>query len=243
MSDKLYIVIPAYNEEDNIEQVVNDWYPIIERVGNGSRLVVVDDGSKDSTYKLLQQIALTKERLIVLTKANGGHGSTILYGYKYALVNNADYIFQTDSDGQTSADEFEAFWVEREKYSMVIGHRNHREDGMARIFVTKTLRIILLGIFGVNVLDANTPFRLMKRDPLDKVLKIIPEGYNLPNVIIPVAFKIWGEKIKYLPITFRARQGGTNSINIPKIIKIGVQAIVDFVNIKKKICEMNNFNQ
>ena len=50
--DKLYIVIPAYNEQDNIELVVNDWYPIIEKHnGNGqSRLVIIDDGSKDSTY-------------------------------------------------------------------------------------------------------------------------------------------------------------------------------------------------
>ena len=48
--DKLYIVIPAYNEQDNIEQVINDWYPVIEKHnGNGqSRLIVIDDGSKDS---------------------------------------------------------------------------------------------------------------------------------------------------------------------------------------------------
>ena len=55
--DKLYIVIPAYNEQDNIEQVINDWYPVIEKHnGNGqSRLIVIDDGSKDSTYEKLKQ--------------------------------------------------------------------------------------------------------------------------------------------------------------------------------------------
>ena len=44
--DKLYIVIPAYNEEDNIVSVINDWYPVVEKIGNGSRLLIIDDGSR-----------------------------------------------------------------------------------------------------------------------------------------------------------------------------------------------------
>ena len=84
--DKLYIVIPAYNEQDNIEQVINDWYPIIERHNGAgqSRLVIIDDGSKDSTYEKIKQCAQKRPLLIPLTKQNGGHGATVLYGYKYA---------------------------------------------------------------------------------------------------------------------------------------------------------------
>ena len=68
--DKLYIVIPAYNEQDNIEQVINDWYPVIEKHnGNGqSRLIVIDDGSKDSTYEKLKQCTKTRPLLIPITK-------------------------------------------------------------------------------------------------------------------------------------------------------------------------------
>ena len=138
--DKLYIVIPAYNEQDNIEQVINDWYPVIEKHnGNGqSRLIVIDDGSKDSTYEKLKQCTKTRPLLIPITKPNGGHGATVLYGYKYALKNGADYIFQTDSDGQTLPEEFEPFWKRRQKYDMVIGWRKDRQDGISRVFVTKT---------------------------------------------------------------------------------------------------------
>ena len=51
--DRLYIVIPAYNEEENIEQVIRDWHPVVERhsAEGTSRLVVIEDGSKDGTYK------------------------------------------------------------------------------------------------------------------------------------------------------------------------------------------------
>jgi glycosyltransferase involved in cell wall biosynthesis len=78
--DKLYIVIPAYNEEANIDKVIRDWYPIVEKIGNGSRLVIIDDGSKDSTYQIMKKHAETIEAFEPVTKPNGGHGATVLYG-------------------------------------------------------------------------------------------------------------------------------------------------------------------
>ena len=111
--DKLYIVIPAYNEAENIAACVRDWYPIVERYGGeGSRLVVIDDGSKDETFSILSAFAKDRPLLLPLTKENGGHGSAVLYGYRYAIENGADFIFQTDADGQTDPNEFEAFWRE-----------------------------------------------------------------------------------------------------------------------------------
>ena len=82
--ETLYIVIPAYNESENIKACVNDWYPIIEKHnGNGSsRLVIINDGSKDHTLEMLQKFAETKPYLLPLDKPNGGHGSTVLYGYR-----------------------------------------------------------------------------------------------------------------------------------------------------------------
>ena len=52
----------------------------------------------------------TRPLLVAQTKPNGGHGSTVLYGYRYAIENGADYVFQTDSDGQTPPSEFDEFW-------------------------------------------------------------------------------------------------------------------------------------
>lgn len=93
MSDKLYIVIPAYNEEENIEKVVDEWYPIIEKHGNDSKLVVIDDGSKDATFAKLQCMAQGRPSLIPLSKSNGGHGSAILFGYHYALGGGCGLYF------------------------------------------------------------------------------------------------------------------------------------------------------
>lgn len=233
--DTLYLVIPAYNEQDTIETVIEEWYTIIEKADENSRLVVINDGSKDHTFEIMQKCAKEKPKLIALTKENGGHGATVLYGYHYAIEHHADYIFQTDSDGQTRPEEFPAFWRERKNYDMIIGYRNHRQDGLSRIFVTKMLKLVLKLCFGVWITDANTPFRLMKADELKKHLNIIPKNYNLPNVIISVIYKKKKLQVKYIPITFRPRQGGVNSINFKKIVHIGIQAVKDFRYLRKRL--------
>lgn len=233
--DKLYIVIPAYNEEETIVSVIDEWYQVVEKVGNGSRLVIIDDGSKDKTFQIMKDAAAGREAFLPLTKPNGGHGATILYGYNYAIKEGADYIFQTDSDGQTLPEEFWEFWKNRKNYDMIIGHRKGRQDGFSRVFVTKTLKFVLQLMFHVSVRDANTPFRLMESKVLKDNIKLIPENYNLSNVIISVIYAKKHKKVKYIPITFRPRQGGVNSINMKKIFYIGKQALKDFSAINRYI--------
>lgn len=233
--DILYIIIPAYNEEANIEAVIKEWYPVVETYdGNKkSRLVIINDGSKDQTLNVVKKLAKTRPLLEVVDKANSGHGSTVLYGYNYALEKGADFIFQTDSDGQTRPEEFHQFWRLRNDYDMVIGHRKGREDGFSRLVVTKTLKATVRVEFGVTVTDANTPFRLMSRSALENCLQFVPTDFNLSNVILTVVYHRKGLNVKYIPITFRPRQGGVNSINLKKIVGIGKNALVDFRKINR----------
>ena len=235
--EKLYIVIPAYNEESNIEQVINDWYPIVEQYhGDGeSRLVIIDDGSKDSTFAIMERLAQDKPLFIPITKKNSGHGATVLYGYHYALEAGADFVFQTDSDGQTLPGEFHQFWECRHDHDMVIGFRNKREDGSSRVFVTKILKLVLKLSFGVSITDANTPYRLMEANTLRKYIGHIPKDFNLSNVILSVIYAKQKCRVLFIPITFRPRQGGVNSINMKRIFKIGKQALKDFREINKQL--------
>ena len=233
--DKLYIVMPAYNEQETINQVILDWYPIVEGLGEQSRLIIIDDGSKDSTYEEMKKAALTRPQFQPMTKPNGGHGATLLYGYQYALDQGADYIFQTDSDGQTLPEEFPPFWEQRKSYDMLVGERNQRKDGLSRVFVTKVLKLVIRICFGVSVIDANTPYRLMEAQTLKQQIKLVPEDFFLANVLLNVIYTKKNLKVKYIPITFRPRQGGVNSINMKRIFKIGRQALRDFKDLNKRI--------
>ena len=231
MKETIYFVLPAYNEEANIEDVVSQWHPVCEQINEGgetAKLIIANDGSKDNTYAIMRQLQAKYPLLEPLDKPNSGHGATVLYLYRYAIDNGADFVFQTDSDGQTLPDEFWQMWEHRHEYDFQIGTRGGRQDGASRVFVTKTLRLIVWLMFHVWVKDANTPFRLLKVDKLKLILDVIPHDYNLANVAVSAIAVRWKYNIGWYPITFRPRQGGVNSINMKRIFKIGVKALKDF---------------
>lgn len=232
-SEKLYVVMPAYNEEENIESVVEQWYPILKFGSKESKLVIADAGSVDKTHKILVNLKKKYPQLEIVSKSLKQHGPKVIYLYKYAIKNNADWIFQTDSDGQTNPLEFEEFWKLRNKYDVILGNRTVRGDGKSRAFVEKVVCFLLKLYFGVKVRDANAPFRLMKASVVNKYINNFKEDYNLPNIMMTTYFSYYKEKLTFREITFKPRQGGVNSINIPKIVKIGWNALSDFKNFKK----------
>ena len=229
--DKLYIVIPAYNEQENVQRLINDWYPVIDGITD-ARLVVINDGSKDNTYAVLQKLAAHRPKLIVLSKENGGHGDTLLFGYRYAIQHGADWIFQTDSDGQTKAEEFQGFWEIRDQYDAIFGNRRVRGDGPSRKFVEFVLCDLLRINFHVNIPDANCPFRLMCAKKVSNYISLLPEHYFLPNVMLTVFFTKH-DRVSFREVTFEDRKGGRNSINLQKIVKIGLRSIKDFYYFRK----------
>lgn len=109
MSDTLYIVMPTYNEEANIKNVVKEWYPILNNGDENSKIVISDGGSKDRTLEILYEMQKEYPKLVVIPKPNTDHGTKVILLYKYAIENHADWIFQTDSDGQTLPAEFAEF--------------------------------------------------------------------------------------------------------------------------------------
>jgi dolichol-phosphate mannosyltransferase len=230
----LYIVMPAYNEEENLSSIVLEWHKVAEKVGKNARLLIVNDGSIDKTYSILLELQKQYPQLIVESKPNSGHGATCLFAYRKAIEANADYIFQTDSDGQTNPDDFAKFWENRIYYDFIIGSRNSRQDGFSRLIISKVLKLLVWIIFGVSIKDANAPFRLMKADKIAELMKFIPENFFLSNVAISV-IAMKKNICCWIPITFKPRQAGVNSINIKMIVKVGFNAINDFIKIKRLI--------
>ena len=89
--------------------------------------------------------------------------------------------------------------------------------------------------FGVNVPDANAPFRLMRTETVAKYIDRFRPDYNIPNIMFTTFFAYYKDRVTFRPISFKPRQGGTNSINIRKIVKIGWKALGDFAEFKKNM--------
>ncbi|MBR0282161.1 MAG: glycosyltransferase [Oscillibacter sp.] len=231
--DSLYLVMPAYNEEANIEDVVRAWYPIVADKGEDSRMVIADSGSSDGTHNKLEALQREFPKLEVLSNTGKQHGPKVIALYKYAIDRGATYIFQTDSDGQTNPAEFASFWKLRERYAGIFGFRKERGDGKIRAFVERVVCLLLGLYFHVSVPDANAPFRLMRAEVVAKYLPRMAADYNLPNIMLTTFFSYYGERIRFRKITFKPRQGGVNSVNVRKIIGIGIKALGDFHAFKK----------
>lgn len=231
--DSLYVVMPAYNEEANIRKTVEAWYPILEGKGPESRLVVADSGSSDATHDILLNLQEEYPQLDILSDTERQHGPKVIALYDYAIKNGIDYVFQTDSDGQTDPAEFAAFWKLRKKYDSIIGYRPVRGDGQSRAMVEKVVCLLVRLFFSVKVPDANAPFRLMKVDVVKKYLYRMQPDYALPNIMMTTWLMYYKEKTAFRHISFKPRQGGKNSINIRRIVKIGLQALKDFREFRK----------
>lgn len=242
---KVYIVMPAYNEQACIEQVINDWLQVFEYLTGDSRLLIIDDGSTDGTSEILSRLSDIHPELLVLRKENGGHGPAVMDGYRAALANGAEFIFQTDSDGQTDPANFERYcipFIRENKYTedvALFGMRKNRGDGKKREMVEKVLCRMVKHYFGVSIPDANAPFRIYRAEILKKYIDKVPDGYALPNVLL-TSLIAKNETCAFVSIRFGRRKTGKNSINMRKIFATGLKSMRDFSNFRETIFAEKN---
>lgn len=228
----LYIVMPAYNESENIEFVVKSWYPILYDKDTSSKMIIADSGSSDSTHEILLNIQKKFPKIEILSNTGKSHGEKLIALYEYSVNEQADYVFQTDSDGQTDSKDFNYFWENKDKYDVICGNRIGRGDGFIRTIVEKVVCFLLKFFFRVDIPDANAPFRLMKTSILKKYIKKIPISNSIPNIILTMFFVYYKEKIFFKEISFYQRLNGKNTINIYNIIKIGLKSLKDFKKLR-----------
>ena len=214
---ELAVVIPVYNEQDSIQKVIQEWIPALEKWCQNFVILAIDDGSRDNSLAILQQLQIQfGQRIIIISRPNRGHGQTCLEGYHHAGKLGARFVFQIDSDWQCDPRYFSAFWQLRNQALVISGVRTSRDDGWKRIIVTKTLRMMLLLAFRVDCPDANVPYRLMHTGAIQSVILQIPGDFHLANVALAVLLRRDKSATHaFIPIGFRERYGGEPSVKLP----------------------------
>jgi dolichol-phosphate mannosyltransferase len=213
---ELMIVMPVFNEQASVRKVVNEWFQEIENWTENFVFLAIDDGSTDETPAILQRLqAQLGARLEVQKQTNAGHGQTCLRGYREACARGVPYVFQIDSDGQCDPQYFFKFWRERENFDALYGNRKAREDGWRRVLASFILRLTLLSATGINCVDANVPYRMMRTSHLPQILERIPPDFSLANIALAILLRRETScRHGSVKIRFRERYGGEPSVRL-----------------------------
>jgi len=232
---ELAVVMPVYNEEASIEAVVTEWVQELNRLGISFVLLAINDGSKDGSGVVLQRLAERYPGCVTpVEKRNAGHGLACRTGYFLAVERGAPWTFQVDSDGQCDPRFLSSFWSCRDQADSIFGERKTRDDGRSRTLLSTACRIGTFLFCGIDLKDANVPYRLMRTSALKEALARIPDDFYMHNIALTLALKRdFSLRWKYVPIHFRERRGGTGNYNFKRMAGLGWELLLNLHKIRR----------
>ena len=212
---KYSIVVPFHNEEENVTVLYARLKQVIEQVSDSFEMVLVDDGSRDRTYKLLEEIAAVDSRvLVVKLRRNFGQTSALAAGFDHA---SGEFILAMDGDLQHDPNDIPAF-VEKldEGYDVVSGWRKDRTDNfMMRRIPSRCANWLMAKLSGVDIHDFGTTFKAYRRE----VIQSIPL-YGEMHRFIPALESWYGASICEIPIRNTNRESGRSHYGIGRTFRV-----------------------
>lgn len=237
---KILLIIPAYNEQDNILNVCN----IIKEYNakNEQKLdyIVINDGSKDNTLKVLQENNLNYINLI----NNLGIGGAVQTGYKYAYENGYDIAIQFDGDGQHNVNFVPNICepIINGQADLVIGSRyldktsSEFQSTFMRRLGGNIISIFIKMCTRKKIADPTSGFRAANKEIIEEFAKEYPTEYPEPESSVTALIN--GYKIEEVPVSMNERIAGKSSIRFWKsadyMVKVVLSIIVDSINFKRR---------
>jgi len=212
---KYSIVVPFHNEEDNVTVLYARLKQVMEQVGDNFELVLVDDGSSDRTYKLLEEIAAVDSRvLVVKLRRNFGQTSALAAGFDNA---SGDFILAMDGDLQHDPNEIPNFLEKLEEgYDVVSGWRKERIDNFVmRRIPSRCANWLMAKLSGVDIHDFGTTFKAYRQE----VIQNIPL-YGEMHRFIPALASWYGASICEIPIKNVHRERGKSHYGIGRTFRV-----------------------
>jgi hypothetical protein len=223
---KAIVIVPAYNEEDNIRNTLRD----LEENGAGTDVLVMNDCSTDGTEAILKETGVNYLSFPV----NLGIGGGVQAGYQYARENGYDIAIQFDGDGQHEAKYLQALIdpIEAGEADIVIGsrfveHEGFQSSGARRLGIGILSRLIRV-LCGVKVADVTSGMRAVNRRFIEEYAEHYAQDYPEPEALLYAGVR--KARIKEVPVQMRERAGGKSSISsfrsIYYMIKVSLALIL-----------------
>jgi dolichol-phosphate mannosyltransferase len=234
MKADLTVVVPVYNEEECIREVLLKWIQELKKLHIKFQIIALNDGSKDQTGKILDGLSVDFPEITAVNKPNSGHGPTILMGYQKAS-QDSPWIFQIDSDDEMGPESFYKLWNEREGYDFLLGYRDQRRQPLSRKIISWTSRSVIRVFYGFRIWDVNSPYRLFRTDAFKNILSQIPEGTFAPNLILSGICSLKKLRVLELPVPQSDRKTGEVSIKKWRLLKASIRAFLQTIAFRTHI--------
>ena len=217
----LSVVIPVYNEMDNVAQLANE-VDIALKQFTGYELVYVDDGSSDDTVSSIKKITLQNGTLkLVRHLKNAGQSTALLSGIRSA---KSLIICTLDGDGQNDPADIPqvlAVYLEQNSPTLVAGHRAERNDTFIRKLSSRVANHIRMRLLDDECLDTGCSLKLFDRDLFLKL-----PHFNHLHRFMPALFKRAGCQIINIPVNHRARHAGISKYGVGNRLFVGIKDIL-----------------
>lgn len=212
---KYSIVVPFHNEEENVTALYDRLKAVMEQVGSSFEIVFVDDGSRDRTYRLLEEIAAVDSRVLVIKlRRNFGQTSALAAGFDHC---QGEFVLAMDGDLQHAPEEIPNFLAKLEEgYDVVSGWRSQRGDNFVmRRIPSRIANWLMAKLSGVDIHDFGTTFKAYRRD----VIQNIPL-YGQMHRFIPALASWYGASICEVPISNPPRLHGRSHYGITRTFRV-----------------------
>jgi dolichol-phosphate mannosyltransferase len=217
LSERALVIVPTYNERENIKRLVDTVLVQDARID----ILVVDDGSPDGTGALVDEIVAANERVHVLHRARKlGLGTAYIAGFRWALEREYDYVLEMDADFSHDPIHLPQFLRAIEDADMVLGSRYQQGRvtvvnwPIARLILSYCANIYARGVTGLPVWDATGGFKCFRRSVLESIdlNRVRSNGYAFQ---IEMSFRAWKRnfRISEIPIVFVDRTEGTSKMS------------------------------
>jgi glycosyltransferase involved in cell wall biosynthesis len=159
------VFLPSHNEEGNTERVVKAFCATLPSVADGYEVIVVNDGSRDRTGGIADQLAASNSHVkVVHHTVNQGYGGAVISGIRAATM---PWLLLCDGDGQFDPNDVKLLAARTPQYDVVVGRRAHRADPLIRRMNGKAWTILVRMMFGLSISDMDCGFKLFRRELLE----------------------------------------------------------------------------
>jgi len=218
---EISIVIPAYNEENNVLLLYKELKDVLDKLGKTYEIIFVDDGSRDKTFENLERIHDKDNRVKVIRfRKNFGQTAAMDAGFKFA---SGDIIVAMDADLQNDPKDIPRLIEKLEKgYDCISGWRKNRKDSLMKKIFSGLARLLRKVVIGDKIHDSGCSLKVYKKECFEDL-----DLYGEMHRFIPALLNIKGFKIGELIVNHRPRKHGKTKYSIKRLLK----GFVDLINV------------